>query len=89
MTIKTWQERLSEITDTSYQGYATNEEIEECKQAEIDELRAALDAWEKQEPVATSHKIYDAEWFSVGLDTEDYGGDVVVMPLYTKPKGAT
>jgi len=39
MTIKTWQERLSEITDTSYQGYATNEEIEECKHAEIDELR--------------------------------------------------
>lgn len=42
MSIKTWQERLVWITGTSYQGYASQEEIDSCKQAEIDELRAAL-----------------------------------------------
>ena len=42
MSIKTWQERLAKITSTSYQGYASQEEIDACKQAELDEIRAEL-----------------------------------------------
>ena len=42
MSIKTWQERLAWITSTSYQGYASQEEIDACKQAELDEIRAEL-----------------------------------------------
>ena len=42
MSIKTWQERLAKITSTSYQGYASQEEIDACKQAELDEIRSEL-----------------------------------------------
>ena len=42
MSIMTWQERLAVITDTSYQGYASPEEIDACKQAESNELRAEI-----------------------------------------------
>ena len=42
MTIKTWQERTHE---NKWQSDTT-----EYMQAEIDELRNALDAWENQEP---------------------------------------
>ena len=42
MSIKTWQERLAKITSASYQGYASQKEIDACKQAELDEIRAEL-----------------------------------------------
>ncbi|MDE3022284.1 MAG: hypothetical protein KGI54_10525 [Pseudomonadota bacterium] len=88
MTIKTWQKRIAIITDTSYQGYIEAHEIDEAKQAEIDELRARLDAWEKQEPVA--YKIH-ASKFANGQQLvfdkpEKLASYLTVTPLYTKPK---
>lgn len=47
MTIKTWQERLQA---TLIPNKLQEELLSEL--AKIDELRARLDAWEKQEPVA-------------------------------------
>ena len=58
MTIKTWQERLEESAHRLPSGalHTSVEEIEDAMQAEIDELRAGLEAWEKQEPVGWKHK---------------------------------
>lgn len=41
--IKTWQALVGDIASTTYQGYVTKEEIDACKQAEIDELRAEIE----------------------------------------------
>lgn len=74
MTIKTWEERTHE---NQWQSDTT-----EYMQAEIDELRAALDSWEKQEPVATMHETHNAVWFSKGYDDHEYSDEVRVTPLY-------
>jgi hypothetical protein len=55
MTIKTAQERVEETAHRLSNGelrVSIEEIIEQAMQAEIEELRAALDAWEKQEPAA-------------------------------------
>ena len=67
MNIKTWQERLAWITSTSYQGYASQEEIDACKQAELDEIRAERDEYICCYNVLTS----DATKFQKELQTRD------------------
>jgi hypothetical protein len=47
VTIKTWQERL---VDAGHAASTEGMRINTHAQAEIDELRARLDAWEQQEP---------------------------------------
>ena len=84
MTIKTWQERAKADPWGSQLR---------LMQAEIDELRAALGAWEKQEPVAWIVTI-ELEGGAKSTfpawsrdEDEDVGcGFGTPIPLYTKPK---
>jgi hypothetical protein len=48
MTIKTWQERMMDRMIME----PTDKQAGQSMQVEIDELRVALAAWEKQEPAA-------------------------------------
>ena len=45
-----------------------------------------LEAWEKQEPIATMHESHDAVWFSKGCDDHEYRDDIRVTFLIEKPK---
>ena len=47
------------------------------------ELRAKLDAWEKQEPL--THVIVRTEDITIGMDGFDSGAKLKV-PLFTRPK---
>jgi hypothetical protein len=85
MTIKTWQERFDSDP---------NMMVITAMQAEIAELRARLDAWEKQEPVAWMHKwSFDGDSTAAQLhfkqddcDKAAKSNGGVCLPLYTKPK---
>lgn len=78
MTIKTWQER-AEVDPWGTQLA--------LMQAEIDELRAALEVWEQQEPVCYGHRGKDGLILDVihPDEHESYEGSYTV-PLYPKPK---
>lgn len=95
MTIKTWQERLEESAHRLPSGalHTSVEEIEDAMQAEIDELRERLEAWEKQEPVL----FYSPKSDSLILERHHEGATNKVIcatartvefckPLIAKPK---
>jgi hypothetical protein len=70
MIIKTWKERIIEQASHAFH-------TPEAMQAEINELRVKLDAWENQAAVATTTSTSTANFWTV----LDIGTD-----LYTKPK---
>jgi len=71
MTVKTWQNRTHKNPGWYDQSKAM--------QAEIDDLRNALAAWENQPAVATS----------TGRNTADFWTEIEVgTDLYAKPKEA-
>ena len=74
MTIKTWQERL---VDAGHAASTEGMRINTHAQAEIDELRARLDAWEQQEPYGFVDARHDLNNFD-GTIYKRGGFDIMI-----------
>jgi hypothetical protein len=83
MTIKTWKERMMDRMIME----PTDKEAGQSIQAEIDDLRAALDAWEKQEPEYYG-LTNDHTWLSISKDAFDKLKAKYRMVRYASPKEA-
>ena len=86
MNSKTWQERLAKITSTSYQGYASQEEIDACKQAELDEIRAELARRAGEIEQLTETSLWQAGRISELLDDAAAQRKVLEMALEAMQK---